>query len=1182
LPILTGGQKKTDSQGNKWTYYFNDVGIIERVIDPLGNETNRQLNKVTAQSVDWEDDLNGNRTRYTYDGDGNIASKTDPLGNTWTYTWTYTYGAVANLLETETDPLGVVTKYEYDAYGNQTKLIREFGGALGNTTTYIYDSQGKQISITDPLGNTTTYQYNSNGNLIRVTDPLGNVTSYTYDSRANKLTETDALGNTTVYTYDLMDHLLSVTDALGNTTTFAYDSNGNRMSETDASGNITTFIYDAYDRLVRQTDPLGNTISYSYDSRDNLISKTDPNGNTTTHTYDILDRLTRETDALGGQTTYAYDAEGNLLTETDANGNTITFGYDAVNRLISESNPLSETTTYTYNAVGKRLTQNLANGNVVSCTYDTLNRLVSISDLIGIIKNRNYDVIGRLISEEDANGNVTTYQYDELGRVVKEIDPMGGITTYNYDNLGNLLAAIDREGNTTSYNYNAINRQISMTDALSNTTSYQYDDVGNMIRITDANGNVTRYEYDNANRKIREVYADDTTREFTYDGTDNLLTYQDQNGNTTGYVYDAVNYLTKRDYPDDNDDLFTYDSARRMLSASNLVSALAFSYDNAGRMSRITENGQNIDYSYDIPNNKRIITYPGGKVVTETFDMRNRLVGVNDAGKGDIAIFSYDSAVRVLSKGFLNGTVTTYNYNKNSLVTNLTHTKDSTLIVGFGYDFDKEGNRKYCESLLRPSTNSERYEYDGNYRLTGYKTGQLTNGDIPAPIKTRTWNFDTVGNWTQFTIDGTAYKNTPNQVNEYDDLSNNGSQFVPDDDGVPDDFNDAVATPGADGFNSAHDKNGNLIDDGINTYEYDFENRLIRVARKSDNAVMSEYGYDAFGRQFKRIASGITLIYLHDGARTIQEQIGGAIEAEYVYGNTIDEILTMDRNGQMYFYHCNSLGSIIALTDESGNAAETYDYDAYGHVTIMDSIGTVLESSGVGNTYLFTGRKLENLTGLYYYRARYYHPGRGRFIQRDPLGYFDGMNLYEYVISNPINFADPTGNATTPDGVDLGPTDKDYICCITAFSVTKKKGSDTTTGVRGNHIVRYSANDGKVKNNKCCKSDCCLYRQHVKGYWRNRKGGGKRYTLESCGNIINMQNWVEEYTSCIRGGTKNNRIYSDWPGWGSGLSNGKYVEMHFELKYRVWDTCQGKWEGSSDTGTLEIAGDKVPRFISYN
>ena len=208
VAYYNGYTVKTDSSGNAWTYYYNDVGVITKVIDPLGNVKEQSPNKITATSLDWDDDLNGNRTTYTYDVDGNIASKTDPLGNTWTYT----YVAGTDWLLTETDPMGHVTKYEYDSNGNIVKITRDYGGPLENATTYTYNSAGNRTSMTDSLGNVTLYAYDSDGNLTQVTDALGNVTTYTYDSFGNKLTETDPLGNTTTYTYDLLNRLTSVTD----------------------------------------------------------------------------------------------------------------------------------------------------------------------------------------------------------------------------------------------------------------------------------------------------------------------------------------------------------------------------------------------------------------------------------------------------------------------------------------------------------------------------------------------------------------------------------------------------------------------------------------------------------------------------------------------------------------------------------------------------------------------------------------------------------------------------------------------------------------------------------------------------------------------------------------------------------------------------------------------------------
>ncbi|MFA5905541.1 MAG: RHS repeat-associated core domain-containing protein, partial [Desulfobacula sp.] len=101
-----------------------------------------------------------------------------------------------------------------------------------------------------------------------------------------------------------------------------------------------------------------------------------------------------------------------------------------------------------------------------------------------------------------------------------------------------------------------------------------------------------------------------------------------------------------------------------------------------------------------------------------------------------------------------------------------------------------------------------------------------------------------------------------------------------------------------------------------------------------------------------------------------------------------------------YYYHTDALGSTAALSDSTGTLKESYAYSPYGEIT---SPGTL------GNPYLFTGRQLDRESGLYYYRARHYDPASGRFIQPDPIGFDGGINLYAYVLNNPLMFVDPDG-----------------------------------------------------------------------------------------------------------------------------------------------------------------------------
>jgi RHS repeat-associated protein len=96
------------------------------------------------------------------------------------------------------------------------------------------------------------------------------------------------------------------------------------------------------------------------------------------------------------------------------------------------------------------------------------------------------------------------------------------------------------------------------------------------------------------------------------------------------------------------------------------------------------------------------------------------------------------------------------------------------------------------------------------------------------------------------------------------------------------------------------------------------------------------------------------------------------------------------------------LGSVVALSNNSGGIEERYSYDVFGEPNRV---------SNLNNPYLFTGRRYDSETDLYYYRARYYKPEIGRFLQTDPIGYACGLNLYTYCGNNPINWIDPWGLA---------------------------------------------------------------------------------------------------------------------------------------------------------------------------
>src|SRR5262249_16448934 len=271
-----------------------------------------------------------------------------------------------------------------------------------------------------------------------------------------------------------------------------------------------------------------------------------------------------------------------------------------------------------------------------------------------------------------------------------------------------------------------------------------------------------------------------------------------------------------------------------------------------------------------------------------------------------IVQFTYDAGDRVAGRANRNGTTTTYSYNANNWPLGIEHTLGATRIAGFAYAYDDEGNKR-LEEQRHNTARSEAYEYDNRDRLITYKVGTLVGSTVPVPTTQTSYSLDPVGNWNTKTTDSVT------QVRLHDDV------------------NELIKI---DTTSVTYDANGNQRVSGSYTYVYDEENRLVRVTRNSDSAIVGQYQYDALGRRVIRVASpstsSTTTVYFYDNARVLEEQNGlGATQATYVYGLYVDDALTMDRLGETYYYHQNSLWSIEAVTTSSATVAERYTYDAY-------------------------------------------------------------------------------------------------------------------------------------------------------------------------------------------------------------------------------------------------------------
>ncbi len=267
------------------------------------------------------------------------------------------------------------------------------------------------------------------------------------------------------------------------------------------------------------------------------------------------------------------------------------------------------------------------------------------------------------------------------------------------------------------------------------------------------------------------------------------------------------------------------------------------------------------------------------------------------------------------------------------------------------------------------------------------------------------------------------------------------------------------------------------------------------------------FKYDAFGRRaqksFVQGSTTTTTNYLYDGPNLFEELDGsGNLLGRYEQGPGIDEPLAELRSGTTTYYQADGLGSVTTLSDGSGAIASTYNYDSFGNITA--STGTAV------NPFRYTGREIDTETGLYYYRARYYAPAVGRFLEEDPIQFDGGPNFYSYVHNSPINNIDPLGEQSSGIGIPHSDTPEPgykpaYNCQAWALGFTdrwvapqspiglpndlmpqygcKKVPCDRTTKCGHGHRVNVYEDSARPWNWHVERQDCSGFWSSKNGHW---------------------------------------------------------------------------------------------------
>ncbi len=803
-----------------------------------------------------------------------------------------------------------------------------------------------------------------------------------------------------------------------------------RRPAPDLAGAPTTFLPPT--KFTYDYDALTET------SKGNLIGIEDPDGYHTHLRYNSDGKIDRVINRRGFKSYLVYDSFAHL---SEVHVQKSESPSPSITELASENASDFRKTMFSYEDGYDNLTKvEDATGNTITVVYDDVNRPTLITTVPGTTPvNWGFEYFDRVLKKvtlPDSSGPSGSHtdrksilEYDSAGRplAVKRKDSVNtseelrvGFAYDGFSQLRSLIrlksgverghtAEYDRQGRTIKTT-DAKNSDPSVVDPKFSTAAYEPFCVG--FATTSARGVRRIASFDSLCRLTGtqvgapaasplEVTNPSETRNFDYDDLGRLLgttqTLPPRYGQarfgddrygvspvTRGYEYDSLDRVTKVTFEDSKTIEYFYDEEGNVIevteNASGTSKTTLFSYFGDNRLHQVTyvrgSGNQVFTYAYDAGGRPSTLTYPASTGIIAEFEGPTGQVG----------------------------------WDGNGQLKHLRYRKGTDIIRRFEFDYDAAGNRiRQLDVVDIASPLTQRavewvYGYDWLDRLETVKKAEAaTVGALGALQLVSVYSYDAADNRTEFQVPNLDPDLTETFKSYFDDADN--ITFIEKKVG-----SGAFAT--IETF--ASDDDGNLItriSGGVTTtYKWDDFNRLAAIST-SDNSKKQTHTFGVNGfRRKKKDKDGVeTTEYAAVLATAVAKSLAETVT--YLMGH---RLMGFEKSGNFYWFLTDALGSVRDVVDSAGAVKASYEFDPDGNkISPPNTMGVESAKTWLGG---FSADDDTKNAGLYLLGQRFYDPGLGRFISRDPSGVTEVGNLFSYARSSPMRFIDRNGlQAEEPD-----------------------------------------------------------------------------------------------------------------------------------------------------------------------